>query len=42
MNDLYSIIAGLLMHAYEMAAFILVISIPGRLMFKAFRGRNPL
>lgn len=42
MNDLYSVIAGLLMHAYEMAAFILVIGIPGRMLLKAFRGRNPL
>ena len=42
MNDLYSVITGLMMHAYEIAAFVLVISIPGRMMIKAFRGRNPL
>ena len=42
MNDLYSVITGLLMHAYEMAAFVLIICIPGRMLIKAFRGRNPL
>lgn len=42
MNDLYSVITGLLMHAYEMASFLLIIGIPGRMLFKAFRGRNPL
>lgn len=42
MNDLYSVITGILMHAYEMAAFILIVSIPAKMLFKAFRGKNPL
>lgn len=42
MNDLYSVITGLLMHAYSMAGFIVIISIPARMLFKALHGRNPL
>lgn len=42
MNDLYSVITGLLMHAYEMAAFLLLITYPARMVFRAFKGKNPL
>lgn len=42
MNDLYSVITGLLMNAYEVAAFIVIISIPAVMLFRALRGHTPL
>lgn len=42
MNDLYSVVTGILMHAYSLASFICVISIPARMLIRAFHGRNPL
>ena len=42
MNDLYSIITGLSMNAYSIVCFLLLISIPARMIIRAFRGKNPL
>ncbi len=42
MNTIYSVITGLAMHAYEIAAFIAIISIPATLLFRAFEGKHPL
>lgn len=42
MNDLYSIITGLTMNAYSVAGFLFLISVPARMIIRAFRGKNPL
>ena len=42
MNDLYSIITGLVMNAYSIAGFMFLICIPARMVIRAFLGKNPL
>lgn len=42
MNTIYTVITGLAMHAYEIGAFINLISIPPILLFRAFEGKHPL
>lgn len=42
MNTIYSVITGLAMHAYEIAAFLCLLSIPATLLFRAFEGKHPL
>lgn len=42
MNDLYSVITGLALHAYEIVAFLMVLSLPVRMLMRAFHGRSPL
>lgn len=42
MNDVYSVLTGLAMHAYEVAAFLLVITIPGRMLIRALHSRSPI
>lgn len=42
MNTIYSVITGLAMHAYEIAAFIALLSIPASLLFRALDGKHPI
>lgn len=42
MNDIFSTITGMATNAYIIAGFIALISIPGRMIFRALHGRAPL
>lgn len=42
MNDLFSCITGIAMHAYYVAAFITLICIPGRMMIRALHKKAPI
>lgn len=42
MNDIYSVLTGLAMHAYKIGAFIVLISIPAHMLFRALRGHTPI
>lgn len=42
MNDVYTVLTGLMMHAYEIAAFAFLITIPGRMLIRALHGRSPI
>lgn len=42
MNDIFSTITGLSMHAYTVAIFITVVSIPARMIFRALHGKAPI
>ena len=42
MNDLYSIITGMIMHAYTLVVWTSIILIPAKLLFNAFFGKRPI
>ena len=42
MNDVFSTLTGLMMHAYEIATFMVLISIPGRMILRALHARSPI
>lgn len=42
MNDVFSVITGLSMNAYEIAAFVVIISIPARMILRALRAKSPI
>lgn len=42
MNSIFSVITGLSMHAYEIAAFLCLIRLVGEMMFRGFEGKRPL
>ncbi len=39
MGDLYAVITGISIHAYETAAFIALLSIPARMLYNALNGK---
>lgn len=41
-NDIYSVITGLAMHAYSVAGFLCIVSIPASMLIRAFYGKSPL
>ena len=42
MNDFYSILTELIVHAYHLVVWTLIVLIPARMAFNAFLGRVPL
>lgn len=42
MNDVFSIITGLSIHAYIVAAWIFMLSLPARMLFNGLRGKLDL
>lgn len=42
MNDIFSTVTGLAMHAYEIGAFIVIITIPAQMIFRALRAKTPI
>ena len=42
MNDIFSVITGLAMHAYSIAGFLCIVSIPALMLIRAFYGKSPL
>lgn len=42
MNDIFSCITGVAMHAYSVAAFIALICIPGKMMIRSLYGKSPI
>lgn len=42
MNDMFSVLTGIIMHAYITFFWTLVVLIPARLLFNAFLGRRPI
>lgn len=42
MNDVYTVLTGVIMHAYEIAIFVAVITIPGTMIMRALHSRSPI
>ena len=42
MNDIYSVITGLSLNAYEIAVVLALISLVGRLIFRGLNGKSPI
>lgn len=42
MNDVFSVLTGVIMHAYKIATFVAVITIPGTMILKALRAKSPI
>jgi len=42
MNDVFSVITGILMHAYEIGIFAAVICIPGTMIIRALHAKSPI
>ena len=42
MNDLYSIITGMIMHAYTLVVWSAIILVPAGMLFRAFFGKRPI
>ena len=42
MNDVFSTITGVIMHAYKIGAFTALICIPGTMILRALRSKSPI
>ena len=42
MNDIYSCLTGMATHAYVIAGFLALITIPGRMIMRALHGKSPI
>lgn len=40
--DLYSLITGLLMHAYEVSFWLFIVGLPAKMLIRALRGKSPI
>lgn len=42
MNDVFAVITGVVMHAYEIGIFTAVICIPGAMIIRALHAKSPI
>lgn len=42
MNDVYTVITGVIMHAYQIGIFTAVICIPGTMIIRALHAKTPI